>query len=182
MLCSSSHSGSLVRMNTPLAAALTLICALTACAAERASEPPPATAATEPEQKTSGGADAEGLPPTDPASLKKVHRALDETASTSEQLADKTAAQADYASEHGGVPGTPQEQQTDLERAAAIRRALIEANGLSAGARNVNVLVEQGRVTLRGRVESAVERARVEETARLAVGSTSIVNELEVPH
>lgn len=106
MLCSCNHSGSFVLVNTQLAAALAFSCALTACAAERASERPPATAATEPEQSTAGGEDAEGLPPTGPASLKKVHRALAETANTSAQIADKTAAQADSASEHGSVPGT----------------------------------------------------------------------------
>ena len=176
MFCPSSDSRRFVSMSA------TLVCigALTACAGERASAPPSATAATEPEQNTSGGANAETLPPSDPATLKKVHRAFDKTANTSERLADRTAAQAEYASEHGSVPGTPPAEQTDLERAAAIRRALIKADGLSVGARNVNVMVDQGRVTLRGKVESAVEKARVEEMARSASGSMPIVNELDV--
>lgn len=180
MLRSTSRYGSFIPTTAQLRAALVCIGAVMACAGERASEPPPATAATEPEQSTAGGADAEAVPPMDPATLKETQRTIDKTANKSERLADETAARADHAGEHGGVPGTPQNQQTDLELAAKIRQALLSADRLSTGARNANVLVEQGRVTLRGRVESAVEKVRVEEMVRLTAGPTQIANELEV--
>lgn len=159
---SSSQGRSNVRTGTQLVAALACIAALTACGGDRNSERPSATAATEPEQNIAPATNAQ--------------RVVEETAKTSERLADQSGTQA---GKQDGVPGQAANQQTDLERAASIRQALSTANGLSAGARNVNVAVEQGRVTLRGRVENAVEKARVEDMARTAAGSTRIVNELE---
>jgi len=182
MSCQDNRQGTFVSARAQLAAALVCVGALTACAGGRASEPPSASAATEPEQATAGGADTQVQTPMDPAALKEAHNTIDEAANTSERLADTTAAKADYANQSGSVPGTPANHQTDLERAAEIRRALMGADGLSTSARNTNVLVEQGRVTLRGRVESAAEKARVEEAARLGDGATRIVNELEIAH
>ena len=163
-----------------LVTSLASVGALSACASDRTSEPPPATATMEPEQGTSGGDSAAHLPPATPESLEKDQQAIDQTANTSERLADRSAAQVDNASEHASVPGEPAGPQTDLERATKIRRALMSADGLSTGARNVNVAVEGGRVTLRGAVESPVEKTRVEETAKTAAGADSVVSELVV--
>ncbi len=162
MHCSSNQLQSNVRTSLQITVALACAGALMACGGDRTSDRPSASAATEPEQKTS------------PATNEQ--RVIEETAKTSERLADQTGAQA---AKQDKVPGQPNNQPSDLERAASIRQALTAAPGLSAGARNVNVAVEQGRVTLRGRVESAVEKARVEDMARTAAGSARIVNELE---
>ena len=180
MPCSVKRNGSFARMNARLVAATVCVGAVMACAGERTMEPPPASAATEPEP-TAGGAEHEA-PPLDPAAVKEAHRTIDQTANTSERLAEKTADQAVYADGNSSVPGTPDDGKTALEQAAGIRRALMAADGLSAGARKVDVLVEQGRVTLRGRVESAVEKARVEEIARTTINATGVTNNLEVAH
>lgn len=171
---------SLTPKSAQLIAVVLRIAAPTACAGSHAPSAPPATAATEPEPSTAGGVAAQAPPPIDPATLKESQHAIDTAANKSEQIADRTSAKADYASEHGSVAGAPADQLTDLELATKIRRALFAADGLSSGARNVSVLVDQGRVTLTGRVESAVEKARVEEMARSIVDTTSIDNELEV--
>jgi hyperosmotically inducible protein len=103
---SSMHSRSSEhRSHTPRSARLiaTLVCigALAGCAGSRESEPPPATAATEPEP-------AEAPPPADPATLKQDQRAIDKAAMTSERLADQTASQTENARNHAAVPaGTP---------------------------------------------------------------------------
>jgi len=145
----------------------TLVClgALTACGGDR-SDRPSATAATEPERKT--------------APANEQQRVIAETAKTSERLADQSGTQAGKARDDDRAAEQPRNQQSDLERATSIRQALLDADGLSAGARNVNVAVDQGRITLRGRVENEVEKTRVESTARTAAGSARIVNELEV--
>jgi hyperosmotically inducible periplasmic protein len=212
MHSSSSEHRSHTRRSARLIATLACIGALTACAGSRETEPPPATAATEPEP-------AAGLPPADPATLKEDHRAIDRAANTSERLADQTAAEAPNARDHANPPAglprtaatpdettesntataadntaknerdrapgalTPEDQSnkpSDLELAAKIRRAIVGADGLSFTARNVKIITEGGRVTLRGAVKSADEKARVEQTARKAAGPARVVSELEV--
>jgi osmotically-inducible protein OsmY len=192
-----------------LIAALVWIGALTACAGSRESEPPPATAATEPESP----------PPADPAALQADQRAIDRAATTSEQLADQTASHTENAREHvTAPPGLPQStehrtgedtaqpqqaadntaknerdrasaaptpedqsnQTSDVELAAKIRRAIVGADDLSFTAHNVKIIAEDGRVTLRGPVTSAAEKARVEQTARKAAGSARVVSQLEI--
>lgn len=93
---SSEHRSHTRRSARPIA---TLVCigALAGCAGSHESEPPPATAATEP-----------APPPADPETLKEDHRAIDQAAATSERLADKTASQTPNAREHAARPaGTP---------------------------------------------------------------------------
>src|SRR5215510_6486664 len=105
-----SHTSASAR----LIATLLCIGALTACAGSRESEPPPATAATEPEA-------AANLPPADPATLKEDHRAIDRAANTSERLADQTASQTPNARDRAAVPaGLPKsDTHTDADRSAA---------------------------------------------------------------
>jgi hypothetical protein len=208
---SSEHRSHILR-SARLIATLGCIGALTACAGSHESEPPPATAATEPEP-------AADLPPADHATLKQDQRAIDHAATTSERLADQSASQAPNARDHATPPAgtprtaatpnettapsdaapadntaknerdrndaklTPEDQSnapSDLELAAKIRRAVVGADGLSFTARNVRIIAEQGRVTLRGPVKSADEKARVEQTARKAAGSARVVSELEI--
>jgi hyperosmotically inducible protein len=81
--------------STRLIATLVCVGALTACAGSRESEPPPATAATEPESPP---------PPADPAALQQDQRAIDQAATTSEQLADQTASHVENARNHAAAP------------------------------------------------------------------------------
>jgi hyperosmotically inducible periplasmic protein len=189
----------------------TFVCigALTACAGSRESDPPPATAATEPESP----------PPADPAAMAENQKAIDRAAATSEQLADQTASQTENARDHAaapaGLPQSPEQrmsegsaqpqgaadntaknerdregaaptagdqsnQTSDVELAAKVRRAIVGTDDLSMNARNVKIITEGGRITLRGPVKSAAEKSRVEQTARQAAGSARVVSELEI--
>jgi osmotically-inducible protein OsmY len=210
----SSEHRSHTRSSARLIATFACIGALTACAGSHESEPPPATAATEPEPATNP-------PPADRATLQRDQRAIDHAATTSERLADQTASQVPNAREHAKPPAgtpsraatpnqtteptnstpapadntarnerdrndqtqTPEDQSnapSDLELAAKVRREIVGADGLSFTARNVKIIAEKGRVTLRGAVKSADEKARVEQTARKAAGSARVVSELEI--
>lgn len=81
-----------------------------------------------------------------------------------------------------GITITPVEQShetPDVELAARIRRALIADDALSFDAKNVKVVAESGQVTLRGPVENAAEKARVEKLAREA-GNGRVISLLEL--
>lgn len=67
----------------------------------------------------------------------------------------------------------------DVELVASIRQAITDEEGMSVNARNVKIIVQGGRVLLRGPVASNAEKARVEEIARKAAGGRTVVNELE---
>lgn len=94
-----------------------------------------------------------------------------------EQAPDNTGRNRAHAQSPEAEDQSNQEQ--DVALVAAIRQAITDADGLSVNARNVKIIVEGGRVLLRGPVASTAEKARVEEIARKAAGGRAVVNELE---
>lgn len=60
-----------------------------------------------------------------------------------------------------------------------VRQKLMDAD-LSLAAKNVQIMAEGGKVTLRGDVPSEGERARVEQLARSVPGVTDVDNRLEI--
>lgn len=69
---------------------------------------------------------------------------------------------------------------SELEVLAGIRREIVANEELSTNAHNVKIVVENGKVILRGPVKSAQEKAWIQEaTARMASGY-KVVNQLEV--
>jgi hyperosmotically inducible protein len=80
---------------------------------------------------------------------------------------------------------TPPDQSNaagDRDLTAKIRRAVMDADGLSFTARNVKIITTDGKVTLRGPVKTPAEKSRVEEVARKAAGTTPVVSQLEIEH
>lgn len=78
---------------------------------------------------------------------------------------------------------TPLDQSNDsgdLRLTAAVRRAIVGADGLSFTAKNVKIISAAGKVTLRGPVNSAEEKSRVEQIARQAAGAAPVVSQLEL--
>jgi hyperosmotically inducible periplasmic protein len=68
----------------------------------------------------------------------------------------------------------------DLELTKAIRRALVKNESLSSMAKNVKVIVINGKVTLRGPVHSEQEKTMVGGLAEKAAGKDRVTNLLEV--
>jgi hyperosmotically inducible periplasmic protein len=68
----------------------------------------------------------------------------------------------------------------DVKITAAIRRAVVEDNSLSATAKNVKIITADGTVTLRGPVQNEAEKAKIAELAQSAAGNAKIDNQLEV--
>lgn len=67
----------------------------------------------------------------------------------------------------------------DVAAVAAIRRALTDDPGLSLHAHNVKIIIEGGRVILRGPVKGEAEKRKVESIVRRSAGNRQVVNELE---
>lgn len=67
----------------------------------------------------------------------------------------------------------------DVKVVSAIRRALTDDSTLSLQGHNVKIIVQGGRVTLRGPVAGEAEKRKVEAIARKAAGGRQVVNELE---
>jgi hypothetical protein len=78
---------------------------------------------------------------------------------------------------------TPFDQGTsvaDRETTAQIRKGVVAATGLSVNAQNVKIITNNGRVVLRGPVNSAEEKRRIGEIAAQIAKSENVDNQLEV--
>jgi len=76
---------------------------------------------------------------------------------------------------------TPLKTRTDGEITRLIKQALQREKKLSADARKVQVVTLAGYVTLKGRVQSAQERAVVESRAAQIAGDDYVMSQLTVP-
>ncbi len=78
---------------------------------------------------------------------------------------------------------TPLDQgnnQADIDTTARIRRELIDLEGLSVNAQNVKIITNEGRVTLRGPVDSADEKRIIGDIATRIATPVRTDNQLEV--
>lgn len=82
----------------------------------------------------------------------------------------------------GLTPLDQSNSSADTKTVSAIRSAITEDSTLSTNAKNIKVIVRAGSVTLRGPVDSAAERTRVEEIAKNTSGVTSVDNQISIKH
>jgi osmotically-inducible protein OsmY len=78
---------------------------------------------------------------------------------------------------------TPVDQnnnQTDLKITQQIRQAVMGDGSLSFTAKNVKIITQNGKVTLRGPVKTVEERNAIEAAARKVAGATQVDNQIEV--
>jgi hyperosmotically inducible periplasmic protein len=76
--------------------------------------------------------------------------------------------------------GDQSNSKDDVNTTAAIRRAVVKDDSLSATAKNVKIITANGTVTLRGPVKTDAEKAKIAELAQSAAGNAKIDNQLEV--
>jgi hyperosmotically inducible periplasmic protein len=81
---------------------------------------------------------------------------------------------------HGAATPTDQGGGNDRDITAAIRRAVVGDKALSFNAKNVKIITEGGKVTLRGPVKSEEEKASIEAKAKSTPGVSVVDNQLEV--
>jgi hyperosmotically inducible periplasmic protein len=67
----------------------------------------------------------------------------------------------------------------DIKMTADIRKMVVNDGSLSMTAKNVKIITVDGKVTLRGPIQTEKEKAAIESHAKQA-GAKSITNELEV--
>jgi osmotically-inducible protein OsmY len=78
------------------------------------------------------------------------------------------------------TPTAERSTQADVATTQTIREAVLADDSLSFRAKNVKVVTSNGKVTLRGMVESDDERNAIDAQARKVAGSTSVDDELVV--
>jgi len=76
--------------------------------------------------------------------------------------------------------GDQSNTSADLRITQAIRRGLMKDNNLSSDAKNIKVITANGQVTLRGPVNNAQEKTKVEQIAKSAAGGVQIVDQVDV--
>jgi osmotically-inducible protein OsmY len=94
--------------------------------------------------------------------------------------ADNTAKNERDRSGETQTSGDQSNSSADLKTTQAIRQALMKDPALSATAKNIKVITANGHVTLRGPVNTAQEKAKIDQFAKSAAGGAEIENELEV--
>ncbi|MFZ5893893.1 MAG: BON domain-containing protein [Myxococcota bacterium] len=78
------------------------------------------------------------------------------------------------------VPTDQGGSEADRKTTQQIRQALMKDNSLSFTAKNVKIVTINGKVTLRGPVNSEAERAAVEAAARNIAGAAQVESQLEI--
>jgi osmotically-inducible protein OsmY len=69
-------------------------------------------------------------------------------------------------------------QSSDIAITRDIRRALIKDKSLSIAAHNVTIITKGGKVTLKGRVDTAAEKQTVESAASNVAGAGNVDDQL----
>ena len=99
---------------------------------------------------------------------------------TQHEPADNTKANAADRNTDAKTPLDQSNDQDAIEVTAGIRRAVLEDSSLSTSAHNIKIVTNGNVVTLRGPVESADEKKRVESLAVKAATGKQVRNELSI--
>ena len=93
---------------------------------------------------------------------------------------DNTAVNERDRSGETNTSGDQSNSSADLKTTQAIRQALMKADELSMTAKNIKVITANGHVTLRGPVNTAQEKAKIDQLAKSTAGGAQIEDQLEV--
>jgi osmotically-inducible protein OsmY len=78
------------------------------------------------------------------------------------------------------TPIDQKNDQADIDLTASIRKTLVADHDLSMNAKNVKIITRDGNVTLRGLVDTADEKARIQEQAIRIAGVSNVVDQIDV--
>jgi osmotically-inducible protein OsmY len=77
------------------------------------------------------------------------------------------------------TPEDQKENRADRKITAAVRRAVVKNKSLSLDAHNIKIITLDGLVTLRGPVENAAEKTKLQAIAEKVKGVKQVDNQLE---
>jgi hyperosmotically inducible periplasmic protein len=104
------------------------------------------------------------------------------TAAEEKTKADNTAVNERDRSGETQTSGDQSNSSADLKITQAIRQALMKDSGLSATAKNIKIITNNGHVTLRGPVNNSQEKAKIDHLAKSAAGGAKIDDQLDIKH
>jgi len=78
------------------------------------------------------------------------------------------------------TPGDQSGKLEDRKLTQSIRQAVMKDKSLSMTAKNVKIITAEGKVTLRGPVNTAEEKTKINDLAKAAAGQVPVDNQLEV--
>lgn len=102
-----------------------------------------------------------------------------DTAAKKPTSTDNSAINQRDKAESAKTPMDQFENQKDVDMTAKIRRQVVDTK-MSINAQNVKIMTQNGKVTLRGPVETSDERAQIEKIARNVAGDKNVDNKLDV--
>lgn len=117
-------------------------------------------------------------PPSTPATTPATGDTAADTTTT--PAPDNTAVNERDASGATKTPIDQDENSADVKTTAEIRSRITGDSTMSINARNVKIVTSQGKVTLRGPVDSAAEKDAIEGIARDVAGEGNVDNQLEL--
>ena len=78
------------------------------------------------------------------------------------------------------TPGDQSTKPADVQLTQAIRQAVMKDKSLSMTAKNVKIITADGKVTLRGPVNTAEEKTKINDLAKSVAGTVPVDDQLEV--
>ena len=102
------------------------------------------------------------------------------TTSTNPVVPNNTAVNKRDADGATKTPLDQKENQADIDRTAEIRKRILDTPDMSTNAQNCKIITANGKVTLRGPVNSEGEREMIVKIATAVAGEGNVDNQLEV--
>lgn len=93
---------------------------------------------------------------------------------------DNTAVNERDIYDHSVTPSDQSNDSADVDQVAAVRRAVLDIEDLSVNGRNVKIITEDGKVLLRGPVDSEAERQAIVAAAERLAGAGNVNDQLEI--
>jgi hypothetical protein len=109
-----------------------------------------------------------------------VGAAAPTTATPSQTTPDNTGCNVRDRGGDTVTPGDQSNTKTDLHLTQQIRKAIIADKSLSTNAKNIKIITANGRVTLRGPVNTPQEKATIEATAQHIAGAHNVESQMEI--
>ena len=109
--------------------------------------------------------------------------ACSNTGRANEDKVTQTKTETDTTYERQAVGKTADQagqNKTDVEITRQIRQALVKDESLSTNAHNIKIITQNKKVVLKGLVNSAAEKAKVESIARASQASATVESQLEI--